>query len=157
MQLSGIHHLNVRCTEADLAPIEKFYTEVVGLRKGYRPDFKNVGIWLYDGDHPLVHVTVRCKEGDLGGDKHNSAVDHIAFRSFGASDFRAHLDRLGMKYQAAERAAGRLPDFPARSYGHHARVQFPQRGSARSPRFRHARAAHPGRMKTCDTGRPGTR
>lgn len=99
MQLSGIHHLNVRCTEADLGPIEKFYTEVVGLRKGYRPDFKNVGIWLYDGDHPLVHVTVRCKEGDLGGDRHNSAVDHIAFRSYGASDFRAHLDGLGMQYE----------------------------------------------------------
>lgn len=99
MKLSGIHHLNVRCTEADLGPIEKFYTEVVGLRKGYRPDFKNVGIWLYDGDHPLVHVTVRCKEGDLGGARHNSAVDHIAFRSHGAAEFRAHLDRLGLAYE----------------------------------------------------------
>ena len=99
MKLKGVHHINIRCAVSDLPAIEKFYTEVVGLRKGYRPDFKNVGIWLYDGDHPLVHVTVRCKEGELGGDRHNSAVDHIAFRSYGASDFRAHLDGLGMKYE----------------------------------------------------------
>jgi catechol 2,3-dioxygenase-like lactoylglutathione lyase family enzyme len=99
MKLAGIHHLNIRCTEADLGPIEEFYTRVVGLRKGYRPDFKNTGIWLYDGDHPLVHVTVRCKDGDLGGAAHNSAVDHIAFRSTGAADFQAYLDGLGVKYE----------------------------------------------------------
>jgi catechol 2,3-dioxygenase-like lactoylglutathione lyase family enzyme len=99
MNLAGIHHLNLRCTDADLGPVEKFYTEVVGLRKGYRPDFKNVGIWLYDGDHPLVHVTARCKEGFLGGEKHNSAVDHVAFRARGATEFRARLDRLGLAYE----------------------------------------------------------
>lgn len=99
MKLNGLHHLNIRCTAADLAPIEQFYTDVIGLRKGYRPDFKNEGSWLYDGDHPLVHVTVRCQQGFLGGDKHNSAVDHIAFRSSGAAGFIEHLDRLGLAYQ----------------------------------------------------------
>lgn len=99
MKLDGLHHLNIRCAAADLAPIEKFYSEVVGLRKGYRPDFRNRGIWLYNGDHPLVHVTVRCEAGFLGGDQHNSAVDHIAFRSSGAAGFVAHLERLGLAYQ----------------------------------------------------------
>ena len=99
MKLDGLHHVNIRCTMGDLAAIEKFYSEVVGLRKGYRPDFKNQGIWLYDGDHPLVHVTVRCEEGFLAGDQHNSAVDHIAFRSSGAAGFIAHLECLGLPYQ----------------------------------------------------------
>jgi len=99
MKLGGIHHLNIRCTAADLGPIEKFYTEVVGLRKGYRPDFKNTGLWLYDGGHPVVHVTARCAEGFLGGEKHNGSVDHVAFRACGAAEFRAHLDALGVVYE----------------------------------------------------------
>ena len=99
MKLGGLHHLNIRCTLGDLPAIERFYTEVVGLKKGYRPDFRNTGIWLYDGDHPLVHVTARCAEGFLGGEKHNSSVDHVAFRSYGATEFRAHLDRLGVAYE----------------------------------------------------------
>lgn len=99
MKLNGLHHLNIRCSAADLVTIENFYTEVVGLHRGYRPDFRNEGIWLYDGDDPLVHVSVRCEEGFLGGDRHNSAVDHIAFRSSGADGFVAHLNRLGLQYQ----------------------------------------------------------
>lgn len=99
MKLGGLHHLNIRCTLGDLPAIERFYTEVVGLEKGYRPDFRNTGIWLYDGDHPVVHVTARCAEGFLGGEKHNSSVDHVAFRSYGATEFRAHLDRLGIAYE----------------------------------------------------------
>ena len=94
-----MHHLNIRCSASDLARIENFYTEVVGLRRGYRPDFKNLGIWLYDGDHPLVHVSVRCPEGFLGGDNHNGSVDHIAFRAADAANFIAHLERLGLPFQ----------------------------------------------------------
>lgn len=99
MKLGGLHHLNIRCAQADLPAIENFYTEVIGLTKGYRPDFKNNGIWLYDGDHPIVHVTVRCPEGFLAGTKHNSSVDHVAFRSYGAGDFCARLDKLGISYE----------------------------------------------------------
>ncbi len=99
MKLNGLHHLNIRCSASDLARIEVFYAEVIGLRRGYRPDFKNQGIWLYDGSHPLVHVSVRCQEGFLGGEKHNGSVDHIAFRAEDASSFIAHLERLGMPFQ----------------------------------------------------------
>jgi len=99
VKLNGLHHLNIRCSASDLAPIESFYTEVVGLQRGYRPDFKNKGIWLYDGGHPLVHVSMRCPEGFLAGDKHNGSVDHIAFRAAGAGDLIARLERLGLSYQ----------------------------------------------------------
>ena len=99
MKLGGLHHLNIRCTVADLPAIEKFYTEVLGLAKGYRPDFKNVGIWLYAGDHPIVHVTARLGEGILGGENHNGSVDHVAFRATGAAEFCARLDALGVAYE----------------------------------------------------------
>lgn len=99
MKLNGLHHFNIRCSASDLAPIESFYTDVVGLHRGYRPDFKNKGIWLYNGGHPLVHVSMRCQEGFLAGDKHNGSVDHIAFRAADAADFIARLERLGLSYQ----------------------------------------------------------
>ena len=63
MKLEGILHLNIRCSTSDLPRIEKFYAEVVGLTKGYRPDFNNEGLWLYAGDEPLVHVGARVADG----------------------------------------------------------------------------------------------
>jgi catechol 2,3-dioxygenase-like lactoylglutathione lyase family enzyme len=98
MKLEGILHLNIRCSKADLPRIEKFYDEVVGLKKGYRPDFKNEGLWLYAGDEPLVHVGARVADGFLS-EKHNGSVDHIAFRMKGATDFRTHVRKLGIQFE----------------------------------------------------------
>lgn len=98
MKISRIHHYNVRCAESDLGAIEKFYGDVAGFRKGPRPGFRNNGIWLYLGDHPILHVTARCPPGFLQDD-HRGSVDHIAFESQGAADFRARLDGLGLAYE----------------------------------------------------------
>ena len=98
MKIDRIHHLNIRCTPADLGPIEKFYGEVLGLKKGPRPNFPNPGIWLYLDDHPLVHVSERCAEGFLQ-EKHHGSVDHIAFDSHGAAEFQTRLDNMKIKYE----------------------------------------------------------
>ena len=98
MKLEGLLHLNIRCTKADLPKIEKFYSEVAGFRTGYRPDFKNEGLWLYMGDEPLIHVGARVKEGFLS-EHHNGSVDHIAFRMKGATEFREHVRKLGVTFE----------------------------------------------------------
>jgi len=98
MKLEGLLHLNIRCSKADLPRIEKFYGEVVGLTKGYRPDFKNEGLWLYAGDEPILHVGARVADGFLSED-HNGSVDHIAFRMKGAGEFRAHVRKLGVEFE----------------------------------------------------------
>lgn len=98
MKIDRIHHLNLRCAPADLPVIEKFYDEVLGLKKGPRPNFPNPGIWLYLDGHPLVHISARCVEGFLQ-EKHHSSVDHIAFDSHGAAEFQAKLDSLKIKYE----------------------------------------------------------
>jgi catechol 2,3-dioxygenase-like lactoylglutathione lyase family enzyme len=99
MKLGGLHHLNIRCAPSDLPAIEKFYGEVLGLKKGQRPNFNNLGIWLYDGDHPIVHVSARCPEGFIAKDKHNSSVDHVAFRAHGAAQFQERLQALGIAFE----------------------------------------------------------
>lgn len=98
MKLEGLLHLTIRCSRADLPRIEKFYSEVVGLKKGYRPDFNNEGFWLYAGDESLVHVGARVADGFLS-EKHNGSVDHVAFRMSGASDFREHLRKTGVAFE----------------------------------------------------------
>lgn len=98
MKIDRIHHLNIRCAPGDLATIEKFYNEVIGLKKGPRPDLRNEGVWLYLGDQPIVHVSVRCAEGFLQ-EKHHGSVDHVAFQSHGAAEFRAKLDGMKIAYE----------------------------------------------------------
>jgi catechol 2,3-dioxygenase-like lactoylglutathione lyase family enzyme len=100
MKFGDFLHLNIRCSKSDLPAIEKFYGTVFGLKKGYRPDFPFEGVWLYDGDEPIVHVSARFPEGTIAkGDKHSGSVDHVAFKASGAVEFRKRLEGLGVAFQ----------------------------------------------------------
>ena len=54
MTLGRLDHYSIRTTR--LRETERFYTEVLGLKVGPRPEFKFPGIWLYNGDLAVVHV-----------------------------------------------------------------------------------------------------
>ncbi len=95
----GFLHLNIRCSKEDLPAIEKFYGDVLGLKTGYRPDFKFSGIWLYDGKDPIIHVGARFKKGSFVKDHHSGSVDHIAFKSKGAVGFRKRLKKLNIDFE----------------------------------------------------------
>ena len=47
MKIAGILHVNIRCTPGDLAGLEKFYAEALGMKSGPRPPFAFPGAWLY--------------------------------------------------------------------------------------------------------------
>ena len=98
MKLEGMLHFNIRCPQSDLPKLEKFYAEVMGLKKGYRPNFKNDGLWLYLGDEPILHVGTRLPPGGLSAE-HNASFDHMAFRMYGAREFRDHVRKLGVKFE----------------------------------------------------------
>ena len=98
MKLNGVHHLNIRCAVSDLPAIEKFYDELMDLKKGDRPNFPNPGIWLWHDNHPLIHVSARCPDGFLQ-EKHHGSVDHIAFGMSGASEFRERVRKLGLTFE----------------------------------------------------------
>ena len=99
MAISGFQHVNIRCAESDLPAIEKFYGEVLGLKAGPRPAFPFNGLWLYDGDDPIVHVSGRFPPGSIVKEKHSGSVDHIAFRAAGAIEFRARLKKVGVYFE----------------------------------------------------------
>ena len=95
----GFLHLNIRCSEVDLPAIEKFYGDVLSLKKGARPNFMFNGIWLYDGDNPIIHVGARFPQGSLIKDKHSGSIDHIAWKATGAVEFRKRLKSLGIEFE----------------------------------------------------------
>ncbi len=100
MKFEGFLHLNIRCAKEDLPAIEKFYGDVLGLKTGYRPDFKFGGIWLYDHKKdPIVHVSARFPRGSFVKDKHSGSVDHIAWKASGAVEFRKRLKKLGIEFE----------------------------------------------------------
>jgi len=99
MKFEGFLHLNIRCSSKDIPAIERFYGDVLGLKTGYRPNFKFGGIWLYDGDDALIHVSARFPPGSVVKDKHSGSVYHIAFKASGAVEFRKRLKKLGIDFE----------------------------------------------------------
>lgn len=73
----------------------QFYTEIVGLRVGFRPELSFPGVWLYAGGEPLVHIIFEKPIPT----RETGAVDHLAFKANGSVD--AALEKLkvnGVEY-----------------------------------------------------------
>jgi catechol 2,3-dioxygenase-like lactoylglutathione lyase family enzyme len=95
MAITRLAHYSIRTT--DLEASRRFYTEVLGFRVGYRPEFPFPGLWLYngpdDGDFGIVHIIgfdANDASGLVGylGDRAaagqgTGVVDHIAFLATG--------------------------------------------------------------------------
>jgi catechol 2,3-dioxygenase-like lactoylglutathione lyase family enzyme len=87
-----IHHVNIRTNDVERSVA--FYTEALGLTKGYRPNFGFGGAWLYDGEKPAVHLN---ETAEKAGNTDN-AMDHVAFSVDRLGDTLSRLDRLGIPY-----------------------------------------------------------
>jgi len=83
-----------------------FYTDVLGVKEGWRPPFRFPGHWLYQGDVPIVHIiTITEDESELRGyvgerpdGPGSGAVDHIAFRCQGLDAYQEKLVGLGLTF-----------------------------------------------------------
>jgi catechol 2,3-dioxygenase-like lactoylglutathione lyase family enzyme len=95
-----IHHVNIRTKELERSIA--FYTEALGLTKGYRPDFSFRGAWLYDGERPAVHLN-ESAEDHANSD---NALDHVAFAVDRLDDVLSRLDRLGIRYAGLHNVPG---------------------------------------------------
>jgi catechol 2,3-dioxygenase-like lactoylglutathione lyase family enzyme len=111
MGIQKLGHYSIRT--GDLEASRRFYTEVLGLREGFRPPFRFPGIWLYRGgdeaDFGVVHIIGIDRDDPQGlkdylGDKEEAAlsgtgaVDHVAFLATGLGDMRARLAARGDPY-----------------------------------------------------------
>lgn len=101
MALQNLDHFNVYC--ADLETSRAFYTEVLGLNDGARPNFGIPGAWMYLGDRAVVHL-VGGREGEAP--LRTGPFDHIAFEAGDFEGMRAKVQGLGLEFQEAD-----VPDF----------------------------------------------
>ena len=106
MAILDLDHVNIRTT--DLARTQAFFTEVLGLTVGWRPDFAFPGAWLYAGDKDVVHlVEVQRRHEPSQG----SALDHFAFAIDDYEDARRRLDAAGVAYRTSEAPNGGIRQF----------------------------------------------
>ena len=94
MPITSLDHINIRT--AELARTTGFFTEVLGLTVGWRPNFPFNGAWLYAGDKDLVHLVEVARPAAASK---GSALDHFAFA---IDDYEAAVHALeahGMPFQ----------------------------------------------------------
>jgi len=91
-----LDHINIRTT--DLAKTQAFFTDVLGLTVGWRPDFSFGGVWLYAGDKDVVHLV---EVNRAGAASRGSALDHFAFAIDDYEAAARRLDAAGIAYEAA--------------------------------------------------------
>jgi len=100
MTISCLHHINIQTDK--LEETRDFYERVLGLYVGARPDFGQMGYWLFvpGSDHPIVHLSLRKGEGPDQTVDAGNRLDHVAFFGHDLEKTVAHLDKMGVDYQA---------------------------------------------------------
>ena len=101
-----LDHANIVTSDLDAAV--DFFTEVLGLTAGPRPNFRVPGYWLYSDSRPLIHLT-QATTGVHAG-KSSTRIDHIALRVAAPPEWSALLARLKyyqIDYQLGARADDR--------------------------------------------------
>ena len=100
MPVAALHHYTIRCTPDELPPLLDFYTRVMRLQIGARPDIPAPGAWLYADGQPIVHLYAYLSEPDLAS-RDTGPLDHISFRSRDLAEMRAHLSAEGVAFSEA--------------------------------------------------------
>lgn len=99
MPITKLDHVNVRTTQLEV--MSDWYTQVLGLRSGFRPEFPFPGAWLYAGDTVVVHLV--GIEGNAGlGSESELKLEHFALSATGLKAFENTLELAGEKYRRVE-------------------------------------------------------
>jgi|TARA_B110000467_G_C17861823_1_gene235239 catechol 2,3-dioxygenase-like lactoylglutathione lyase family enzyme len=99
MEIRKLDHVNVRT--AALENMISWYTEVLGMRQGERPNFPFPGAWMYVGDVAAVHLV--GVDGDPGfGSETDLKLEHFAFSATGGAKFESKLKAKGVDYKRSD-------------------------------------------------------
>jgi catechol 2,3-dioxygenase-like lactoylglutathione lyase family enzyme len=107
MPVAALHHYTIRCTPDELPPLVDFYTRVMRLQEGARPEIPAPGAWLYAEGQPIVHLYAYLPNAvvDCASEPAMTVIerglDHISFRSRGLQEMREHLGKLGVPFTEA--------------------------------------------------------
>jgi catechol-2,3-dioxygenase len=99
--IEGINHYNLRADEKTIEVLKEFYIEIVGLKLGHRPPFKNGGYWLYANQKDVLHLSF-SKNGIVNELNVNSTFDHMAFTCLDENMYIDLLTKKNIKFSIRE-------------------------------------------------------
>lgn len=90
MQIGKLDHVNLRTNKLD--EMINWYSTILGMSPGDRPNFPFPGAWLYAGDQAVVHlVNVDADPG--AGSETDLKLEHFALSATGRGTFEARLKK----------------------------------------------------------------
>lgn len=102
MVLRRLDHLLVLTDH--LEQTRRFYCDVLGFEDGERPPFPFLGLWLYLGGVPCVHVAERASyeanAARMGLQVDAAPTEHVAFAAEGYEALVARLAAAGVEATA---------------------------------------------------------
>jgi catechol 2,3-dioxygenase-like lactoylglutathione lyase family enzyme len=102
MALIDVHHVAIRCKRGTLERMDRFYSEVLGMKHAERPDLGFPGAWLN-----LASTMIHLMEKEYSPDadpwfrrpEYTSVVDHIAIKARGFDEIKQRLVKLGTDWR----------------------------------------------------------
>ena len=91
MPIERMDHFTIVTRDAQATA--KFYGEMLGFTVGERPAFKFPGVWLYNGNKPILHVIQKDQIPDGPG-----VLDHMAFWGTDLASYIGKLKARGLGY-----------------------------------------------------------
>jgi catechol 2,3-dioxygenase-like lactoylglutathione lyase family enzyme len=102
MAVLGMNHFTVLTD--DVPRTVEFYSRLLGLTDGPRPDLGFPGAWMYAGDEAVLHI--------IGGKSRDAlragVIDHMAFTAKGLSDTIATLTAYNIEHVCRQQVGTRL-------------------------------------------------
>jgi len=96
MPIEAVDHINIRT--ANVEGMSQWYTDILEMPSGARPNFGFGGAWLYLGDTALIHLV----EVDHLPEDTDPKLEHFALRASGLADFLDRLQSHNVAYRIAE-------------------------------------------------------
>ncbi|MDN3639050.1 hypothetical protein QWY82_09545 [Simiduia curdlanivorans] len=95
----SFNHFNLRVPVHRLDAVLNFYGQVFDWREGFRPLSNSDGRWLYQGDLPLVHLSIVSEaEAEQLAARGSGYLDHLAFHTDTMAALKARLDKFSIEY-----------------------------------------------------------
>ena len=96
MPVGLVDHFNIVISPSQVEETLRFYKDVLGLKEGFRPTFGRPGWWLYAGDHPVLHISLKEIAPTVGP---TGSFDHIALNATDWPGMKTTLERHGVAFE----------------------------------------------------------
>jgi len=99
MQINKLDHVNVRTAQLDI--MIAWYSNILGMHGGDRPNFPFDGAWMYAGDVAVVHL-VGIDSSNAVGSEVELKLEHFAFTASKLNQFEEKLNLMDIPYRRSD-------------------------------------------------------